>query len=604
MLEPDIRAILLEQLRPPGGYRLDAGVATTFTLDFKAALIAPLAFGALAASDPTDPISALEAIQACADRLDIFCQAGQILVPKQAPDLVTFLENMVHPVRRPHAGHLFHPKLWLLRFTADDRPARFRLLCSSRNLVNTAAWDAAVILEGQLGRSVLANSKPLAQLLRQLPAWAIGDLDDERRRRVAGLAHDVERVVWEPPAGVDEVRLHALGLPGAKQRSLTFEGSKRLIIAPFVDAEGLGVLTEGAKQAVLVSRPEALDQLDPASLPSTSSRTLQELLVVDAAASLPMEEADNDVHEGDAPARSRSELSGLHAKVFVSEGYRTQLFVGSANATGAALSGGNVEFVVELQGSKSKLGIGTMLDSGDGLRTILQPYQPVIPPAETKEEQLEFKLLNILRSLAEREFTLRVAPGVNDLFDMTLTASDISIPEEIILRTSLITRPQVTCRLTPQAPGAQFPGVSKADISPFIVLQARLDGVEMSSVVQATLLGEPDGRLDELLARQIDTPEKFLRFLRLLLGFTQEVSAEATALGSGWGQFASRGSDSQPLLESLLQTLHRGGDTLDRVEQAVGALKRHDGGRAIPEGFLNLWSELAQARRMLGKESK
>ena len=44
MLAPDARTVLLETLRPPDGFALGFGVATTFTLDLTAALVVPLAF--------------------------------------------------------------------------------------------------------------------------------------------------------------------------------------------------------------------------------------------------------------------------------------------------------------------------------------------------------------------------------------------------------------------------------------------------------------------------------------------------------------------------------------------------------------------------------
>ena len=44
MLEPDSRVVLLDQLRPPPGYRLHAAVATTFTLDLATAVVPSLAF--------------------------------------------------------------------------------------------------------------------------------------------------------------------------------------------------------------------------------------------------------------------------------------------------------------------------------------------------------------------------------------------------------------------------------------------------------------------------------------------------------------------------------------------------------------------------------
>ena len=84
MLAPDARAVLLDLLRPPADHRLSAGVATTFTLDFTAALVAPLAFAVFEARSSTDPVAILEAVRSCSERLDVFCQAGQITVPLTA----------------------------------------------------------------------------------------------------------------------------------------------------------------------------------------------------------------------------------------------------------------------------------------------------------------------------------------------------------------------------------------------------------------------------------------------------------------------------------------------------------------------------------------
>ena len=53
-------------------------------------------------------------------------------------------------------------------------------------------------------------------------------------------------------------------------------------------------------------------------------------------------------------------LAGLHAKTYVIErGYAAHLVLGSANATKAAFDG-NIEFLVELVGKKSRLGIDTL----------------------------------------------------------------------------------------------------------------------------------------------------------------------------------------------------------------------------------------------------
>ena len=36
-----------------------------------------------------------------------------------APDLLAFVEPMVHEVRRP-SGHLFHPKVWFVRYVDEE----------------------------------------------------------------------------------------------------------------------------------------------------------------------------------------------------------------------------------------------------------------------------------------------------------------------------------------------------------------------------------------------------------------------------------------------------------------------------------------------------
>lgn len=87
MLEPQSRRHLLEALRPPPGYALDCAIGTTFSLDLLTMLTAPLAFTLFDWEDeegqPTaDPLALLEAVRRYAGRISVFCQAGQIVIPK------------------------------------------------------------------------------------------------------------------------------------------------------------------------------------------------------------------------------------------------------------------------------------------------------------------------------------------------------------------------------------------------------------------------------------------------------------------------------------------------------------------------------------------
>ncbi|MEK8106478.1 hypothetical protein NKG94_16885 [Micromonospora sp. M12] len=101
MLAPDSRSLLLDALRPPAGMRMSRAVALTFTLDLESLLVAPLAFAAHGLRESTDPIAVMEGVRQCADRIDVFCQAGQIAIPPTKSALLAFVEPMVHQVHRP-----------------------------------------------------------------------------------------------------------------------------------------------------------------------------------------------------------------------------------------------------------------------------------------------------------------------------------------------------------------------------------------------------------------------------------------------------------------------------------------------------------------------
>ena len=123
MLAPDQRTLMLDALRPPQGYTFDRGIGTSFTLNLMTLLVAPLSLALHDVSNSeealADPVRLLDGVRHYADRLTLFCQAGYIALPKQSNPLFPFLENMVVEVQAPNGG-LFHPKIWLLRYTCED----------------------------------------------------------------------------------------------------------------------------------------------------------------------------------------------------------------------------------------------------------------------------------------------------------------------------------------------------------------------------------------------------------------------------------------------------------------------------------------------------
>lgn len=602
MLEPDSRVVLLDQLRPPIGYRLEAAVATTFTLHLGTALVAPLAFASHEIRTRPDPIAALEAVRSCADRVDIFCQAGQIAVPAQASDLMAFLEPMVHPVNRPRPGFLFHPKIWFLHYRAPDLPDSFRLLCSTRNLVDSHAWDAMVTLDGVLEDKPREDGKPLGAFLQQLPQWSVTPLSGDRRARIRNLAELASRIRWTLPENTSEVRFHALGVPGLKTEP-DFSGYRHLVISPFCNVAGIRHVTGGnVKDVALVSSAEDLADMDPKLLKKLRRPKDDSLFVLDPlAGQAPLADA-LDASELPPTDTVVGELAGLHAKVTIAERNfgETHFFVGSANATSAAF-GGNVEFITELVGRSQHLGVGTLMKPREGknpaFRDLLQPYLPgeIAIPAE--DEALR-KLKNILRDLAA--VPCRITVGM-DMAEYTLqltSKNPLNTPLGYTVKVGLLTRPGVSFPLAEAARiDVQFIDIPLPDITPFVTLRVTDEsGLTLSTVIHAPLDNDPPGRLDEVLARQVDTREKFLRFLALLLGRADPSvlwSAEESSEIGGW---ASGFGGSTGVFELVLKALADHPESLADLDRLVSRLRTTETGRLIlPDGFDAFWSTITSA---------
>lgn len=390
------------------------------------------------------------------------------------------------------------------------RGITYRLLCATRNLTNDRSWDAVISLDGRAGKHLEADSEPLSRFVDALPGLCTHTLSTDRITRVGNLAKELRRVVWELPDDASAVHFHALGIRRGSAVP-DFTGYRRLVVSPFVDPEGLAIVAPTTERGtVLISRPKHVDNLDPIPV-DTDIRVLSVLAELD-------------------DERASGELSGLHAKMVILErDRRAHLFLGSANATRAAY-GGNVEFLVEVIRGARKYGVDAHLATKTGFGALLEEYTPQ-PPTLDLDEEKRFKLQSLLRTLSELCWTATVRPTLA-AFDINISTDRPLPPTEARLKIELMTLRGKPINLTPEHPAeGVFPAVSLADITPFLVLTAEWQDLAESTVVPARLLGDPDDRLDAVLARQVDSPEKFMRFLLLILGYrAREMASMARAL--------------------------------------------------------------------------
>lgn len=587
MLSPSERAHFQELLRPSPGFKLDCAVGTTYSLDPLALLAAPLAFAWFATEqDPNkaDPLTLLDALQRYSRRIHFFCQAGQIKVPTafHHPAFFVHLEDSVHQVR-PDTG-VFHPKLWVLRYVDDQGMPEYRLLCATRNLTFDNCWDAALRLDSQptpRGGRVRENA-PLVRFLEGLSELPGDTLRKQASHDLSLLREGVERVRFEAPKPFESVQFHPLG-PDSPWPFPT-NAERFLIVSPFLAQGALQRLLAISPSVTLLSNSSELDKLSQRSLQGFGNRVYAFSL------------ASSPDEEGEAEPNA---LTGLHAKLYLAEGEETRLWMGSANATSAGL-GQNIEFLVELRGDPGKAaGIEDFLT---GLGHFAPPYAGRTE-GEGGRDAVSERLQEILDEA--RNFLLdaglcAVAQATPEGFQLTVRPPGrkrVHFSDGVEIFCWPITLAQRDVPLRPD--GALFAQISREALTPFIAFEARASEGDVAERIRFVLMlplsGAPENRQEMLLASLLDSREKVLRYLLMLLLGDEEPTvgpgAELKRLLAGEVGNAQRILN-LPLLEVLLRTLDRDPRRLRDVESSVQRLR--DSGRAeyLPEGFEEVWKTI------------
>ncbi len=611
MLNPQDRSLLLETLRPPAGYTLDHAIGCTFSLDLHALLTTPLAFTFFDWEEESgniisDPLALLESVRRHAGKISIFCQAGQISVPRKQERIFAYLEHSVHEVLPPTANGVFHPKIWLIRYIHENEPTHYRFICLSRNLTFDKSWDTVLVLDGLLSDRINAYgiNNPIGDFIQQLPALSITSPDQETVNKVEQMQYDVRRVLFESPEGIEELSFHPIGIPG--YRKFTFGPPKRRMLAmsPFLSDNFVKKIVKQRKDCVLISLQESLERINNETLQCYGNiYTLSR-------------EAENEEY-GDEMADEQNTplLSGLHAKLFVmDDGWKANVWTGSANATDAAFNT-NVEFLVCLRGRLVDIGIDKLLDQEGGGTTfadLLQEYrvEEEPEPIDTTQEELEKKLREVRLALISGNLRAEItAIEKTQEFQLEVKADPekcISLNSAVKVHCWPVTLTYNRALLSDFSPGQvlNFGKVSLDAITAFFAFE--LECSEKGQirterfVTKLTLIGEPEGRMQKLLRSLLKNKSQVLRLLLLLLA---DQSTSISKLINVHRHLGNTGSDSGdmssgiPLLESLMKALAQDPAKLDRINRLVTDLSKTDEGQdLLPNGFMQIWGSIWQIR--------
>lgn len=612
MLEPNRRRLFLDTLRPPEGYAFDRAIGTTFTLDLMTLLSVPLAFTFRDAHDgnghlASDPLALLESARQNANRIVLFCHGGRTSVPRSGQFALAFIEQSVVPVFPSHRGEasaVFHPKLWVLRYVAPDKPARYRVVCQSRNLTFDTSWDTSLVLDGVLNeKRTLGYSinRPLADFVAALPNLAPIPISQQQYDTVEILSGELRRVQFDYPDGLSLRRFLPFGIRRSNQEFPDLTRRPILIISPFLDGGFLKSVAAHRPRSVLVSRREAL-----LTAPSDAIAAFDEVYAFRAG----LEQEPEDSEDALPP------LAGLHAKIFViDDGWYTNVAVGSANSTGAALGNPprNVEFMVELRGKKSRFGIDALLAAGDkertgSFRSLVEEFN--VEEAGTVEEdkvasQLERALDDAADILARIPIKANVSELRGERYDLKLVVPESpSLPPDVLTAHCWPATLSEGHRQRLQD-GLVFEGLSLTELSTFLAIEVsashegRSDRKRFARTIQ--LSGLPEDRLQRVLASMLRDRNRLMQLLWLLLSPVDELSYGEFSQGlideSGGGEW---GIALPGMLERMLETLGNDPKRLDSVASLLGDLRETEyGAELVGTEFEAAWEAIWVVREKM-----
>ena len=615
-LSPYIRNTYLENLRPPEGFVFDRGIATTFSLDLLALLIAPLSMALFEAGSKDeilkDPIGVLEALRRTSDRLAIFCQQGRIAIPKADSLLYSYLEPIVVEVQPPNKQGVFHPKIWAIRFiNLKEKEIHYRFICLSRNLTFDHSWDTALILDGILEKRKkgFARNHPIADFVDTLPKLASRGISPAIKEHIKIMTKELPYVRFDQPEGFEnEITFMPLGIEGYKKGPNYSRARRILIMSPFLSEGYINCLSDNGSKNVLISRAESLDAISDKIFNKIAKNTQCYVLNTEA------EKPADELPESDESILSGDE-SGLHAKIYlVDEGWYTRVISGSANATNAAFNGNNVEFLVDICGRRSVVGIDSFLDEKSektSFRSLIRKYQrsnSVCP-----EDKLKAKLNALLEETREQIINAslqgKATPNGDGTFNLEVTSKrklsfNPMISNALFYPISLKAENGASLSTLFKDGKAVFINMSLVGLSTFFAfkLTAIEGNVKVPSigfVLNIPVDGIPQERNSLILRAVISDKNRFIQYLLFLLSDDPAGFQLTDILTSGTEKKSAANGvtiPGLPLLEELVRAYSRHPDKIRHVKKLIDELNKSEETKALlPEGFDDMWSIFLEA---------
>ncbi|QCP04585.1 phospholipase D family protein [Brevibacterium sp. CS2] len=614
MLDPDAHVLLTDALRPPPGFDVDHAVATTYTLNLTAMLVAPMTFAlaevddaaAAEGADSFDAVRVLDAVERHISHTTVFVQSGGIHVPRNFSRIYTFLEDSVHEVEPPREKALFHPKVWAVRFVDEEGTHLHRLVIASRNLTLDSSWDTVLVLEEDPEGTIAAA--PAADFVAALPALCLSSLPEKRASAVNDLAATMRYVRFAAPPPYSGGALLPLGVDGCDTWSFPSDSLRVFAISPFLTESQLEEVRGGASEATLLSRAESMNLLGQERLSAWNTMVLHQ------AVEQPESEPEAHDEPGDPSGGSIgvvTRLDGIHAKTVIIDrpGGRSLTVTGSANLTTAAW-GGNVEFDAALHGPTQDCGVAAVLDVDGaviGMRSLMQPFTPQTAEGENDSAiEVSYCIEEFHRELARLRPALHVT--LQDDQERARAVLNVDLPRSDFVDHTRIWLASTPSETRPLRSGRPWE-IAVLNVTPLLAVETTAgEGVARVTrrcVLKCRLTGDDVDRRRAALAAILSSRKSVLRYLALLLGIDGIAGGRSDAAPSTLDEMHSEsihlGEDSAArlpptvLFEPLVRAAGSDPARLASVARQIDDLRRMPrAAEIIPAEFTEMWDVVMQ----------
>ena len=602
MLEPGKRTLYIDALKPPLDYQLSWGIGTTYSLELETLLSVPLSFSLYECKNQKEilnnSIFALDAIRSNADKLVIFCQHGEIKVSSIDSLLYSYLEDMIVEVN-PSSGGVFHPKLWLLRFTNQEGSVFYKYICLSRNITFDRSWDTILVLDGKPVEHEVPENNKFIQFLNFLPTISVNKVSKNRLGIIKKVSDELGKIKFSTPENFDkEFKFHFLGMDNHDSFPIGDKYNRLLIVSPFLSESFLNRF-EKVRQKYLISSQYNLDEISEKTLKKYNKIWILDELAEDKA------EEDN------------TRLSGLHAKLYIGEnGKSVTLWNGSSNATHAGFSSQNVEALIELRGERKKVGIDKFLDANSDQSAIhlLKEYGKTILNEEEKkkenlEKELERKLKEYKDILLKIGLRMKIKPESDDLYKIIIYPEKDHLKyfsEEIKGYCYPITlRKQINKMDIPLLWKNKliFHKIPLLSLTSLVAFELNIKDKGLSQKIEFVLNlpaeGMPAKRNDKVIRAILGDSNGFIQYLRILLAENQNIFLFNHNIVNYGKENYENGQThmSMPLAEELIKALSRNPDKIKNINDLIKELSKNKDIKEeiIPEEFKVMWKNIWRA---------